>query len=79
MRVSLSLAASLIVCTIVMPLRGQQAPAAGAGQPAAPRPAPLRSSEIQPDRTVTFRLLAPKAPAQNYLALDTSECDLTLV
>ena len=61
MRVSLSLAASLIVFTIVMPLRGQQAPAAGAGQPAAPRPAPLRSPEIQPDRTVTFRLLAPKA------------------
>ena len=28
---------------------------------AAARPAPLRSPEIHPDRTVTFRLLAPKA------------------
>src|SRR5262249_20361112 len=34
-------------------------------RPAAPgaaaRPAPLHSPEIHPDRTVTFRLLAPKA------------------
>ena len=28
---------------------------------AAARPTPLRSPEIHPDRTVTFRLLAPKA------------------
>ena len=62
MRVSLSLTASLIVFTIVMPLRGQQAPAAGAGSR---RKRPVRrrckSPEIHPDRTVTFRLLAPKA------------------
>src|SRR5262245_15859172 len=31
------------------------------GQPAAARPAPLRSPDIHSDRTVTFRLLAPKA------------------
>src|SRR6266545_4514720 len=42
------------------PLAGQQPPPAGA--PAqAPRPVPLKSPEIHPDRTVTFRLLAPKA------------------
>jgi hypothetical protein len=40
-------------------LVAQQPPAAQA--PGAPRPAPLRSPEIHPDRTVTFRLLAPKA------------------
>ena len=42
------------------PLAGQQAPPAGAPAQAA-RPAPLKSPEIHPDRTVTFRLLAPKA------------------
>jgi len=36
----------------------QQPPAAPA---AAARPTPLRSPDIHPDRTVTFRLLAPKA------------------
>ena len=41
------------------PPAGQQAPAAAAAQAA--RPAPLKSPEIHPDRTVTFRLLAPKA------------------
>ena len=40
-------------------LIAQQPPAAPA--PAAARPAPLRSPDIHPDRTVTFRLLAPKA------------------
>src|SRR5262245_34788782 len=39
-------------------LVAQQPPAAQA--PPAPRPT-LRSPEIHPDRTVTFRLLAPKA------------------
>ena len=39
-----------------------QAPAAPAGaQNAAARPPALKSPEIHPDRTVTFRLLAPKA------------------
>ncbi len=42
------------------PIRGQQAPPSAAPAPAA-RPAPLKSPEIHPDRTVTFRLLAPKA------------------
>ena len=32
-----------------------------AGQAPAVRPAPLRSPEIHPDRTVTFRFMAPKA------------------
>ena len=40
-------------------LIAQQPPAAPAS--AAARPAPLRSPDIHPDRTVTFRLLAPKA------------------
>jgi enterochelin esterase-like enzyme len=39
----------------------QPPPAAGAAQNAAPRPPALRSPEIHPDHTVTFRLLAPKA------------------
>jgi enterochelin esterase family protein len=39
---------------------GQQAPAAAAA-PQAARPAPLKSPEIHPDRTVTFRLRAPNA------------------
>src|SRR5512132_2406235 len=38
----------------------QQPPAAPPAA-SATRPAPLRSPEIHPDRTVTFRLLAPKA------------------
>jgi len=37
-----------------------QTPAAGPGAQA-PRPAPVRSPEIHADRSVTFRLLAPKA------------------
>jgi enterochelin esterase-like enzyme len=41
-------------------LVAQQPAPAGAAMQAA-RPAPLRSPEIHPDRTVTFRLLAPKA------------------
>jgi len=40
-------------------LVAQQPPAAP--PPAAARPAPLRSPDIHPDRTVTFRLSAPKA------------------
>ena len=52
--------ATVIGTTASAPLDGQQAPPAGAPAPAA-RPAPLKSPEIHPDRTVTFRLLAPKA------------------
>jgi len=50
---------ALIGCASRMPLTAQQpAPAGGAGQAARP---PLRSLEIHPDRTVTFRFRAPKA------------------
>jgi enterochelin esterase-like enzyme len=38
-----------------------QPPPAAPAPGAAARPAPLRSPDIHPDRTVTFRLLAPKA------------------
>jgi len=51
-------AAALIALVVGTPLVAQQAPAAA---PPAARPAPLRSPDIHPDRTVTFRLLAPKA------------------
>src|SRR6476646_7507247 len=57
--VRVAAAVSLIALAASMPLAGQQAPAAAPAQ--APRPAPLKSPEIHPDRTVTFRLLAPKA------------------
>src|SRR5262245_52830727 len=40
---------------------GAQQPPAPPSPAAAVRPAPLRSPDIHPDRTVTFRLLAPKA------------------
>ena len=40
---------------------GAQQPPAAPASAAAARPAPPRSPEIHPDRTVTFRLLAPKA------------------
>ena len=49
-----------VVAVAAAPLAGQQAPPAGA-PPQAARPAPLKSPEIHPDRTVTFRLMAPKA------------------
>jgi enterochelin esterase-like enzyme len=45
----------------VASVAGQQAPPAGAPAQAAARPAPLKSPEIHPDRSVTFRLAAPKA------------------
>jgi len=51
---------ALIACAGGIALRAQQT-APGAAAPQAARPAPLRSPEIHPDRTVTFRLLAPKA------------------
>ena len=38
-----------------------QAPPQGAAPQQAPRPPALKSPEIHPDRTVTFRLRAPKA------------------
>ncbi len=53
-------AALAFVAVAAAPIIGQQAPPAGAAQPAA-RPAPIKSPEIHPDRTVTFRLSAPKA------------------
>jgi enterochelin esterase family protein len=53
-------AVSVVAVVALAPLAGQQAPPAGAAAQAA-RPAPLKSPEIHSDRTVTFRLLAPKA------------------
>jgi enterochelin esterase family protein len=51
---------AVIACTAGLTLTAQQpAPPTAAVQAA--RPAPLRSPEIHPDRTVTFRFLAPKA------------------
>jgi len=50
---------ALIGFVIAASLAAQQPPAAVTS--AAARPAPLRSPDIHPDRTVTFRLLAPKA------------------
>src|SRR4029450_11419345 len=59
-RARLFAAVSVAAVVAAAPLAGQQAPPAGAPAQAA-RPAPLRSPEIHTDRTVTFRLLAPKA------------------
>ena len=56
----LSAAAALIVAASVSHLEARQAPAPAAPAQAA-RPAPVRSPEIHPDHTVTFRLSAPKA------------------
>jgi enterochelin esterase-like enzyme len=53
-------AVAVITCAVGMSLTAQQPAPAGAAAQAA-RPAPLRSPEIHPDRSVTFRLLAPKA------------------
>src|SRR5262245_63568593 len=55
----LSVAAAVGVVIVGAALAAQQPP--GPANPAAARPAPPRSPEIHPDRTVTFRLLAPKA------------------
>ena len=51
---------SVVAVIASSPLAGQQAPPAPAPAQAA-RPAPLKSPEIHADRTVTFRLMAPKA------------------
>jgi enterochelin esterase-like enzyme len=62
MNVSLCVRLSRIVAAIgliVGPTLGAQQPPAA--QPAAAARPQLRSPDIQPDRTVTFRLLAPKA------------------
>ena len=61
MRMKLSAAAALIAATAVIPLAARQAPAPAAAPQAAARPAPVKSPEIHPDRSVTFRLSAPKA------------------
>jgi len=59
----MSTAAAAVACLVLAaahPVQAQQTPpAAAAAQPA--RPAPLKSPEIHPDRTVTFRLRAPNA------------------
>jgi enterochelin esterase-like enzyme len=61
MRLKLSTVAALIA-TAVFPLSAQQAQPPNVPPPAAaPRPAPLKSPEIHPDRSVTFRLSAPRA------------------
>lgn len=54
-------AAIAVAALLGVPLAGQQTPTAGAAAQPAARPAPLKSPEIHPDHTVTFRLLAPKA------------------
>ena len=61
MRINRYAAVALILSAVGLPVYGQQAPPAGAAPQPAARPAPLKSPEIHPDRTVTFRLLAPKA------------------
>src|SRR6188472_3826442 len=57
---AVSVAAVIAAAAGVAPLAAQQTPPAAPPAQAA-RPAPLKSPEIHPDRTVTFRLLAPKA------------------
>src|SRR5258708_23173096 len=60
--VRVSAALGFIVLAARRPLAGRRArPASVPAQAAAARPAPIKSPEIHPDRTVTFRLLAPKA------------------
>ena len=58
-----SVAAVFVALCVGQALFAQQAPPQGAPAQAqqAARPAPLKSPEIHPDHTVTFRLLAPKA------------------
>jgi enterochelin esterase family protein len=51
---------SVVAVIAIAPLAGQQAQPGGAPAQAA-RPVPLKSPEIHGDRTVTFRLLAPRA------------------
>src|SRR5213594_859466 len=60
MRARLSATVAAIVCVICASLVAQQPPTAPSPAAAA-RPTPLRSPDIHPDRTVTFRLMAPKA------------------
>ena len=54
-----SASAAFVALTVTPTLRAQQPPVAPVQQTAPP--APLKSPEIHPDRTVTFRLAAPKA------------------
>ncbi len=52
-------------CVVMAPLLSAQTPAPGFGSArgrGAP-PAPVRSPEVNPDKTVTFRLRAPQAPS----------------
>src|ERR1051325_3298509 len=55
-RVRLSATVAVIALVVGASLVAQQPPPG-----AAARPAPLRSPDIHPDHTVTFRLMAPKA------------------
>jgi enterochelin esterase-like enzyme len=65
MKTRLIIAVALSV-TLLAGSFAQQPPAAAAVRPAAaPRAARIISPEIKPDRTVTFRLLAPKATEVN--------------
>jgi enterochelin esterase family protein len=54
-------AATALVAITVFPLAARQAPAPAAPAQTAARPAPLKSPEIHPDHSVTFRLAAPDA------------------
>jgi enterochelin esterase family protein len=57
-----SAVATIVAFSVHPGLRAQQAPAQGAPAPQqAARPPALKSPEIHPDHTVTFRLNAPKA------------------
>jgi enterochelin esterase-like enzyme len=66
-----TIAVFIIACSAGVQLLSAQAPTAAPGQPPAQaaRPAVPRSPDIHPDRTVTFRLVAPNA---NEVALNGS-------
>jgi enterochelin esterase family protein len=63
LKTTTTLAVFSLACSAGLILLSAQAPAAALGQPPAQaaRPAVPRSPDIHPDRTVTFRLMAPKA------------------
>src|SRR6476646_3671881 len=62
-RFARTIIAVLAAAGVTAPVLFAQAPAAAPGQPVAQaaRPPAPRSPEIHPDRTVTFRLMAPNA------------------
>src|SRR2546428_5125711 len=63
LKTATTIAVFSIACSAGVPLLSAQAPATAPGEPPAQaaRPAVPRSPDIHPDRTVTFRLMAPKA------------------